>query len=178
MTKDESAGTKMGSVGWFSHDQIYQRDEFKDIADLFLEQASSIMDFMSVVRDEIYLTTMWANVGYRPEYCHQNHIHPNSFLSGVLHVSVPPNASGTSFADPRPAARIFEPSYEKLNEMNGGVFLPECKEGDLFIFPSYLPHGVNSSAQSYGKGKNRITISFNVMFKGTINTRTCKLTLK
>lgn len=178
LSKDEKEGDRAGNIGWFSHHELYLKPQFKELSDFLLAEASTVMDFLSVVRDEIYLTSMWANIGYRQEYCHQNHVHPNSFFSGVLHVSTPPTASGTVFSDPRPGARVFEPNYYRVSEANGGVFMPKCEEGSLFMFPSYLPHGVHATTQSYGKGKNRITISFNIMMRGTITTRTSPLILK
>jgi len=178
LTKDESAGTKAGNVGWFSHHHLHEAPEFEELSTLFLQEAVSVMDYMTVVRDEVYLTSMWANVGFRPEYSHQNHIHPNSLLSGVLHVSMPPKCAGTAFSDPRPGARIFEPNHTELNATNSGVFIPKFEEGTLLIFPSYLPHGVPSTHVSYGKGYNRITISFNAMILGDITTRTAPLSLR
>lgn len=178
MTKDESAGTKAGTVGWFSNHDLHTKPEFEELSDLFLQEAVSVMDYMTVIRDEAYLTSMWANVGYRPEYSHQNHIHPNSLLSGVLHVSMPPNCSGTAFSDPRPGARIFEPNHTEMNASNSGVFIPKFENGTLLIFPSYLPHGVPPTHTSYGKGNNRITISFNAMILGDITTRTAPLSLR
>jgi|688.fasta_scaffold00236_63 uncharacterized protein (TIGR02466 family) len=178
LTKDETMGNKAGTVGWHSNHNLHNLPQFEELADLFLQEAVSVMDYMTVIRDESYLTSMWANVGYRPEYSHQNHIHPNSLLSGVLHVSMPPSCSGTAFSDPRPGARIFEPNHNELNATNSGVFIPKFEEGTLLIFPSYLPHGVPQTYTSYGKGKNRITISFNAMILGDITTRTAPLSLR
>ena len=44
------------------------------------------------------------------------------------------------------------------NELNLGVISIDIDEGDLLLFPSYLPHkvGINQS------GEDRMVISFNV----------------
>jgi hypothetical protein len=124
---------------------------------------------------------MWANVGFRPLYCHMNHTHPNSIFSGVWHVSTPnlgtPFAQTTTFSDPRPAARVIEPSVNKDHAAhNSGTVSPIVNNGSLFMFPSWLPHGVQQSYQDT-KGIPRITISFNAMMtgaEGSIKTWTGK----
>lgn len=173
--KNHGNGTQ---IGWWSFDDIHQLPEFKELADALLEEVNSVMDFIKIKRDGCYLTSMWANIAHRPEYSHQNHVHPNSLLSGVLHVNLPEGATGTTFGDPRPAARIFEPTHTELNQINAGTFNPPGEEGTLFIFPSYLPHGVHPSNKVYPKDKKRITISFNAMIIGRIETRTAPLDLK
>lgn len=179
MTKDPEAGSRAGEVGWFSHHNMHVMDEFSDLYNLILKEMVSVFDYYQIIYESVYLTSMWANVAYRPEYCHQNHIHPNSMFSGVLHINSPKNASKTSFNDPRPAARMFEPSVHELTGINSGVVIPRhADRGQLFIFPSYLPHGVNASHQSFGKGNQRITVSFNAMMTGEITTQTAPLILK
>ena len=178
LTKDPDNGNKAGNIGWFSHHHLHLLPEFEELHDLVLREMVMVFDYYTVRYESVYITSMWANVGYRPEYCHQNHIHPNSMFSGVLHVNIPPNGQGTAFSDPRPAARIFEPNHENLGPSNSGVIVPKHNDGQMFIFPSYLPHGVHSSHKSYGKGNQRITISFNAMMTGEITTQTAPLTLK
>ena len=178
MTKDPDAGTRNGDLSWYSHHNMHQMDEFEDLYELILKEMVSIFHYYGVVCDSIYLTSMWANVGYRPEYTHQNHIHPNSLFSGVLHVNLPKDAAGTSFGDPRPAARMLEPNYKDMSAINAGLSTPPTETGSLFIFPSYLPHAVHSSYKSYGKGNQRITVSFNAMMTGEITTQTAPLTLR
>jgi uncharacterized protein (TIGR02466 family) len=165
-------------TGWWSLDDIHQLPEFEELAESLLKEADNVLDFFKVKREGCYLTSMWANIANRPEYSHQNHIHPNSLLSGVLHVNLPEGASGTTFGDPRPGARIFEPTHTELNQFNAGTFNPPGEDGTLFIFPSYLPHGVHPSEKVFPKDKKRITISFNVMIVGRIETRTAPLDLK
>lgn len=178
LTKNPDAGTTAGSIGWFSHHFLHEHDDFQDLHNLLLKEMVMIFDYYQISYESVYLTSMWANVGYRPEYCHQNHIHPNSLFSGVLHVNIPPNGQGTAFNDPRPGARMLEPSVNEMGPINSGVVVPKHENGQLFIFPSYLPHGVHTSHKSYGKGNQRITISFNAMMTGEITTQTAPLTLK
>ena len=166
------------SSGWWSYDDLHTLEEFEDVTELFLQQSEEVLNYYEVDRESHYLTTMWANIAIKPEYSHQLHVHPNSMFSGVFQVSMPDNCTGTSFADPRPGARMIEPTYSKMSAINAGVANPPGEEGQLIIFPSYLPHSVHSISDGFKGRKNRITISFNVMITGQIKTRTAKLTLK
>jgi uncharacterized protein (TIGR02466 family) len=166
-----------GAIGWWSNDNLQELPEFELLAKSILEEVTGVMDVLKIQRDGVYLTSMWANIAFKPEYCHQNHVHPNSLISGVLHVSHPDASQGTTFVDPRPGARVLEPNYDEMFELNSGTLQHPAREGIMYLFPSYLPHGVNPSHQSFPKGKNRVTISFNAMITGKITTRTAPLTL-
>ena len=165
-------------MGWWSWDDIHCLPEFEELAQTFANEAGGVMDFLQVKKDSCYLTSMWANVGLRPEYVHMAHVHPNSLISVVFHLSMPDGCANTAFSDPRPGARVFEPTYHQMGEWNSGVRVPPLREGTLYMFPSYLPHGVNATFNPYPEDKNRITISFNAMMTGTIETRTAPLELK
>ena len=182
-TKDEKAGTIAGDpndpVGWYSFDDLHQREGFQDVHDFLLKESASVFAYYDYKVEQVYLTSMWANVGFRPLYCHMNHTHPNSIFSGVWHISCPnigtTYCQTTTFSDPRPAARVIEPNVNKeFAAHNSGIVSPIVDNGSLFIFPSWLPHGVQQHYNSYN-GVPRITISFNAMMVGDITTRTAPI---
>ena len=151
----------------------------QDVHDFLLKESAAVFAYYDFKVEEVYLTSMWANVGYKPFYCHMNHTHPNSIFSGVFHVSVPnvgtTHAQTTTFSDPRPAARVIEPNVNKdFAAHNSGTVSPIVNNGSLFMFPSWLPHGVQQAWHDY-QGIPRITISFNAMMTGEINTRTAPI---
>ena len=53
------------------------------------------------------------------------------------------------------------PLSSKKNELNLGVISIDIDEGDLLLFPGYLPHKVAKNES----GQDRIVISFNVGIK-------------
>jgi len=182
-TKDENAGTIAGDpkdpLGWYSFDDLHQREGFEQVHSFCLKEAAAVFAYYDYKVEQVYLTSMWANVGFRPLYCHMNHTHPNSIFSGVWHVSTPnlgtQFAQTTTFSDPRPAARVIEPSVNKDHAAhNSGTVSPIVNNGSLLMFPSWLPHGVQQSYQDYN-GIPRITISFNAMMTGDITTRTAPI---
>tara|TARA_Y100001954_G_scaffold123911_1_gene133027 strand:+ start:1551 stop:2372 length:822 start_codon:yes stop_codon:yes gene_type:complete len=183
-TKDPDMGTVSGRaedpIGWYSYDDLHQREGFDEVHDFLLKESAAVFAYYDYKVEEVYLTAMWANVGYNPYYCHMNHTHPNSLFSGVLHVSVPnvgtPYAQTTTFSDPRPAARVIEPNVNKdFAAHNSGTVSPIVKNGSLLMFPSWLPHGVQQQSVVDNQGIPRITISFNAMMVGDITTRTAPI---
>ena len=152
----------------------------EDVHEFLLQESAAVFAYYDFKVEEVYLTSMWANVGYKPFYCHMNHTHPNSIFSGVFHVSVPnvgtTHAQTTTFSDPRPAARVIEPNVNKdFAAHNSGTVSPIVKNGSLLMFPSWLPHGVQQQSVADYQGTPRITISFNAMMVGSIDTRTAPI---
>ena len=56
------------------------------------------------------------------------------------------------------AKKYAHPEIENKNELNNEITGLDIEEGDLIIFPSYLPHKVGKNQS----GEERIVISFNV----------------
>jgi len=94
---------------------------------------------------------------------HQNHAHPNSFLSGVFYLKIPENSSPIIFQDPRDYYKfILYPT--KFGEMRDKYkLLPEYvinpHDGLLLMWPSWLEHAVPRSQIS----EERIAVAFNLV---------------
>jgi uncharacterized protein (TIGR02466 family) len=156
-------------------DDLQTRPEMKEFSDLVLKEAKEVLDVLSVKRDSHYITNMWANIT-NPNHRHAMHIHPNCLLSGIMYVKAPKDCGPTQFADPRPGARMIEPSFTQMNKFNMGQFVVAPELGRLLIWPSFMPHAVERGhAQSV---EDRIVIAFNIMIRGTIESRTARLVLK
>lgn len=149
--------------------------EFVELTNVILAESKNFLDFHHVKRDAHYITNMWANVT-NPNHRHPVHMHPNCLVSGLLYVKTPEDCAATSFVDPRPAARVFEPSYTQMFEYNGGVFRHPAQRGTMLFWPAWLYHGVERGFTK-DETEERITIAFNVMILGKIDTPTAKLEL-
>lgn len=172
--KEEKTG--FFELGNFTtHDDLFALTEFCEFSELVLKETSHALDFLRVKRENHYITGMWANVT-NPTHRHPLHLHPNSLLSGILYLKTPDKCGGTVFSDPRPAARVFEPTYEKMFEFNAGRFTHPAQKGTMLIWPSWMSHGVE---RGFTEDENdmRITIAFNVQMIGRIETQTAKLEL-
>ena len=103
------------------------------------------------------------------------HIHPNSYLSGVIYIRVPDGAGNLAFADGRAGARVFEPDYHHMNEFNSGVYSHKPVRGTMLLWPSWMPHSVEQGTSA--DGEERIAIAFNVQMFGSIERHTSKMKL-
>ena len=108
----------------------------------------------------ISINAMWAIINKKNDF-NVVHTHPNSYLSAAYYVSAPKNCGRFQVESLNIAKRHSYPEILKNNELNTHVAGLEVNEGDLLIFPGYLPHKVamNESEQ------DRIVISFNVGVK-------------
>jgi uncharacterized protein (TIGR02466 family) len=157
-----------------SGDDLHKNEDFKPLVDLVMQESKTILDFHHVVRDSHYITNMWCNIT-NPNHRHPVHIHPNCFMSGIIYLTAPAKCGMTSFTDPRPGARVFEPNYNQMNASNCGLFRHEPEKGVMLFWPSWLPHGVDIGFND--TKEDRIVIAFNIMIKGEIKTPTASLVL-
>jgi uncharacterized protein (TIGR02466 family) len=158
-----------------SKDDLQTRAEMKELVDVVMKESGEVLNYMRVKRDSHYITNMWANIT-DAKHRHSMHIHPNCLLSGIIYVRAPAKAGPTVFADPRPGARMIEPSYTEMTPINMGTFNVVPERGVMLIWPSFLPHAVERGDPA--PNEERIVIAFNIMIRGTISTRTAYLELK
>ena len=161
---------------WVSRDDLHELPEFKDLSESILTTVTKILDHVTMIRDSEYFTCMWANVN-KVGHQHPQHVHANSFLSGVLYLQLPNGSGKTYFVDPRPATKVLSFEFEKnpnewLSSNNWG---PPPEVGKLIIFPSWLPHGVDF-AQTNSE-EERISLSFNIMVHAKVEVITRRFSI-
>ena len=105
----------------------------------------------------IRISEMWAIINKKDDF-NVVHTHPNCYLSAAYYVKAKKNCGKFEVEHPNIAKRYFFPEIEKINELNLEVASIDIEEGDLLIFPSYLPHKVSQN----NIDEDRIVISFNV----------------
>ena len=108
----------------------------------------------------IRIKEMWAIINKKDDF-NVVHTHPNSYLSAAYYVKAPENCGKFQVENPNIAKRHSYPEIKNKNEFNMQVGGMEIKEGDLLIFPGYLPHKVEKNDSD----EDRIVISFNVDIK-------------
>ena len=105
----------------------------------------------------IRIKEMWAIINKKDNF-NVLHTHPNCYLSAAYYVKAPENCGRFQLENPNIAKRHFYPEIKVKNELNTEGAGIDISEGDLLIFPGYLPHKVGKNESS----KDRIVISFNV----------------
>jgi uncharacterized protein (TIGR02466 family) len=92
---------------------------------------------------------------------HEQHTHPNSVISGLMYLQVPPGSSPITFYDPRPV-RTHTMLPRRKNLMPTWTDLSITPEpGMMLMWESWLPHSVKRNHNT----EPRITLVFNMSFR-------------
>jgi len=111
------------------------------------------------------ITQSWINYTETNQF-HHRHFHYNSYVSGVFYIAAKKEVDQITFY--RRGQKTFELSAAPYNDFNSPSWQCSVQTGDVFLFPSSLHHGVQKK-----KGPDtRISLSFNVFFKGKIGATT------
>ena len=113
--------------------------------------------------NDIYITQSWINYTEEGEY-HHKHAHPNSIVSGVFYIDTDPKRDRINFFNE--GYKIIQLETKEWNAYNSRSWWYETDIGDLYLFPSSLPHSVFKVPE----GKTRISLSFNTFVKGAIGS--------
>ena len=86
------------------------------------------------------------------------HSHSNNYLSAAYYVKAPENCGNFKALNPSIINRNMFPKSIKGTELNSNMASIKVNEGDLLIFPAYLPHSVEKN----NSDEDRVIISFNI----------------
>ena len=143
--------------GKSTHSPNFPTDILSDIS-INLNKPLQEYSDQSKIKISNEIRNSWFNIRDKESILNE-HVHPNSILSGTLFINVGKKASKLYFHNPNPFVyytTVTEPSNTYTYEWYG--FSP--KKGDLIIFPSWLKHGSNQDKNFY---KDRTVISFNAV---------------
>ena len=162
LRKEDSKGQKLSNVnGW--HSPFFDLSRRETVGYKFLMKiqpyiADVFKSYGWVFNPQkVKCSGMWAIINKKGNF-NTEHIHPNSNLSGAYYVKAPKNCGKFKVINPHSISRDKFPPRENPNELNRLVAEHEIEEGDLLIFPSYLPHSVLPNQSD----DDRIVISFNI----------------
>ena len=121
---------------------------------------------------KLYVTQSWVNVTH-PGQAHHQHIHPNSFISGVIYFQVADTNDMIRFSNPRTIYSLtIDP--EQFNLFNSMTWSMPVQKNRLFLFPSLVPHEV----PAVHGNTTRISLAFNTYVKGDIGNKDSNYFLK
>ena len=129
---------------FFQSIQKYVADVFKEYGWLY-------------VPGKVNLTEMWAIINKKNNF-NIEHTHPNNYLSAAYYVKAPENCGSFIVTNPNSVSRERITASERKTEFNQNIAQIKPNEGDLLLFPAYLPHSVGMNLSD----EDRIVISFNV----------------
>ena len=115
------------------------------------------------------ITQSWLNLSKPDSVGHYMHSHPNSLISGVFYIKADPNLDTISFTNNYLFFDTisFQSRVKKFNTFNSHRWRIPVSTGDLFLFPSNLPHEVDS----VGGKEDRISLSFNTFPFGVLGSK-------
>ena len=160
-SKKDKSEQRSNSGGWHSSINMHHKKEYQSLMNELLAMQQEVFKDYGI-EPKPALGNMWANINYPGSYNRQ-HTHPNSLWSGVYYVKVPKDSGNLFLEDPRPGATVIQVRrIKKLPPPLLRVVYYPATEGQIIIFPAWLPHGVeiNNSKETGEKGW-RVSVSFN-----------------
>lgn len=111
------------------------------------------------------ITQSWCNYNGKGEW-HHKHCHQNSVLSGVYYVHTD-EEDKIYFYNEKLTNETIQVKPTEFNEYNSRSWWLPATQGTLILFPSELPHSVSERTHN---GPDRVSLSFNTFYTGTIGT--------
>ena len=159
--EDKEGLKKSNKGGWHSKpfrleiegsiQQTFAKEIQKNILDVFQKYGWKTENVPITIQE------MWAIINKNEDF-NVLHSHPNCYLSAAYYVKAPKNCGKFEIECPNIAKLNSFPAIEKPTDLNIRVISLDINEGDLLLFPGYLPHKVAKNES----GEDRIVISFNV----------------
>ena len=156
-TKKNLGNTRTANTYVLDHKGLknLKKDLYKKVVDYF---DKIVCTDNSIVP---YISQSWINYTETNQF-HPSHSHGNSFISGVFYIDAQKKVDRIKFYKRGHQEILLEVS--RYNIFNSTSWWYPVQTSDVVIFPSSLIHGVDIK-----KGTNtRISLSFNVFFKGKI----------
>ena len=160
---------KTPRVNWQSHPRLQHEKKYKALVDKIKLVSEKYFSDMSWQVQQYQITDMWSNI-LKPGEMHRPHTHSNNILSGVYYLQAKPDdknsvaTAAIQFYDPRPQTRILVPGVNENKKENSSIWFYPSVVNRMLMFPSWLEHHVPIN----NSNMERISISWNVMFKGQI----------
>ena len=160
-SKDTKGLKKSNINGWHSPD-FNLKDKDGTAYKFLVTLQPYIMDVFSSYGwvynpQKVFFSGMWAIINKKGSF-NTEHIHPNSNLSAAYYVKAPDNCGEFKVSNPHAISRDKFPERDNPTELNRLIAKHKVEEGDLLIFPSYLPHSVLPNESE----EDRIVVSFNL----------------
>ncbi len=151
--------------GWQTRTDMQTLPEMGQMVEIIHAGAQKVMEFMHAQPSPFEITGMWLNV--KPTGAgHPLHGHPNNYLGGVYYVKAPQGSDTINFHDFRMDRFVIAPRYTERVPQNSPISRIDVKEGELVMFPAWLPHSVDPNPT----GEERISLAFNIMFSNFTET--------
>jgi uncharacterized protein (TIGR02466 family) len=162
LNENDKVGVKKSNInGW--HSKSFDLNDPNNIPNKFLNHISNnikdVFKNYGWVYDpsKIKCSSMWAIINKKGNY-NMEHSHSNNYLSAAYYVKAPENCGNFKASNPNIINRNLFPKSNQATELNSNSASIKITEGDLLIFPAYLPHSVEENKSD----EDRVIVSFNI----------------
>ena len=161
--KSKSEGRTVSNIGgWQSENINLKAKETKALFDNIENSANQYKDKIGFNKSVLLkITNAWININGYKDY-NNNHIHPNSLISGVYYIQSNDKSGNIVFRHPAGELMQYDWKFyfmdKNLNECTSNSWWLPPENQKLYLFPSWLHHGVSPNLSDI----ERISISFNL----------------
>jgi len=164
--EDSKGIIKSNIKGWHSKDFDLKNKNVVEFINNISSQINQVINNMNwdISNQAVKISSMWAiiNIGGASN---ARHHHGNSTISAAYYVKAPKNCGKFTIENPNSINKHSYPPSNKKTKFNSKLEKLDIEEGDLFIFPAHLPHGVEENKSD----DDRIVISFNIIINNFKN---------
>jgi len=158
---------KSNVFGYQSPETLQHVEELRPLFEYICQMGFKACADLDFIDCDIALTSVWLNVNDSRQCMNHEHVHEDVF-SGVFYLKAPEESGKLSLSNPA-VNRMWKGCSltSKKNQFTGESIRIEPIEGNILLFPAYLPHSVETNNHD----DERISISFNMIAlpKGSIN---------
>lgn len=151
--------TKSNISGYHSPETLQGEPELRPVFEFICSIALQAIGDLNFIECDVFLTSAWVNFNDTRQAMNNEHIHDQTF-SGVFYLSTPPESGRLV---------VYNPGLNRLwsgcsltrekNQFTGDILRIEPQEGNVLLWPAYLPHSVETNNHD----EERISISFNIL---------------
>jgi uncharacterized protein (TIGR02466 family) len=145
--------------GYQSPKTLHQVEELNPLFEHICQMGYQAADDLEFVDCDLAIPGAWLNINDSRQCMNSEHIHSDTF-SGVVYLKAPEGSGKLCLTNPglNPMWDGTELTKQK-NQFTAGSIKIVPEEGDIILFPSYLPHSVETNDHD----DERISISFNLI---------------
>lgn len=150
---------KTNIVGYQSPKTLHQLDDIRPLFLHICQMAHKACADLDFIECDVAVTDAWVNINDSRQCMNSEHVHGEIF-SGVFYLQAPEESGKLVVANPG-INRLWKglDLVNRKNQFTGETIRLEPEEGNIFLFPSFIPHSVETNNHD----DERISISFNLI---------------
>jgi len=165
--KEENISIQKSNIsGYHSPETLQSVPELRPLFEYICQMAFKAVADLDFIDCDIALTSAWLNINDTRQCMNGEHVHGEVF-SGVFYLQAP-EGSGKLVVQNPAINKMWKGCTLALqkNQFTGESIRIEPVDGNIIMFPSYIPHSVETNNHD----EERISISFNIIAlpKGSI----------